>query len=234
MVNAQPFISGKYPNRGPSVLASAQIPLFQLSDPAQFARVQDGARLEISGTGLLQNGVYLDTLTLWDEAKLAAATAAARANLGAELEKFARNTLQYLDADKDLLLDPTDVPPLRRVKLAGRHALVVVRGDGYKEDLALMRGYLTDYKPALIAVDGGADALIELGSSPGHNSRRHGQRFRRRPALRGAAHCSCLQKRRCAGAGTGQGAGADCRLVFRAGNKRRRALCCWRMSMARI
>ena len=166
VVNAQPFISGKYPNRGPSVLVSAQIPLFQLSDPAQFARVQDGAQLEISGTGLLQKGVCLDTLMLWDEAKLAAATAAARANLGAELEKFARNTLQYLDADKDLLLDPTDVPPLRRVKLAGRHALVVVRGDGYKEDLALMRGYLTDYKPALIAVDGGADALIELGHRP--------------------------------------------------------------------
>ena len=160
------LLSGKYPNRGPSVLASAQIPLFQLSDPAQFARIQDGARLEISGLDLLQKGIYLDTLTLWDEAKLTEATAAARANLGAELEKFARNTLLYLDADKDLLLDPTDVPALRRVKLAGRHALVVVRGEGYKEDLALMRGYLTDYKPVLIAVDGGADALLELGHRP--------------------------------------------------------------------
>ena len=26
VINAQPFISGKYPNRGPSVLAAAQIP----------------------------------------------------------------------------------------------------------------------------------------------------------------------------------------------------------------
>ena len=167
VVNAQPFISGKYPNRGPSVLAEAQVPLFQLSDPAQFSHLRDGAMLSLDGgAGLFQNDQFVDTLTLWDDAKIAEATAAARANLGAELEKFARNTLQYLDADKDLLLDPTDVPALRRVKMAGRHALVVVRGEGYKEDLALMRGYLTDYKPALIAVDGAADALLELGHRP--------------------------------------------------------------------
>ena len=167
VVNAQPFISGKYPNRGPSVLAEAQVPLFQLLDPAQFSHLRDGAMLSLDGgAGLFQNDQFVDTLTLWDDAKIAEATAAARANLGAELEKFARNTLQYLDADKDLLLDPTDVPALRRVKMAGRHALVVVRGEGYKEDLALMRGYLTDYKPALIAVDGAADALLELGHRP--------------------------------------------------------------------
>ncbi len=167
VVNAQPFISGKYPNRGPSVLASARIPLFQLSEPAQFGRLRDGTPLAIDGGAALYGGnSFLDALTPWSDAKIAEATAAARANLGAELEKFARNTLQYLDADKDLLLDPTHVPALRRVKLAGRHALVVVRGEGYKEDLALMRGYLSDYKPVLIAVDGAADALLALGHRP--------------------------------------------------------------------
>ena len=167
VVNAQPFISGKYPNRGPSVLAAAQIPLFQLSNPARFAELHDGAPLLLdSNAGLFRNAAHFDTLTRWDDAKIMEATTAARANLGAELEKFARNTLQYLDADKDLLLDPTDVPALRRVKLAGRHALVVVRGDGYKEDLSLMRGYLNDYKPVVIAVDGAADALLEIGHRP--------------------------------------------------------------------
>ena len=166
VINAQPFISGKYPNRGPSVLAAAQIPMFQLSEASCFARIRDGAQLAVDSAGLSQNGAFFETLIPWDDACIAEATAAARANLGAELEKFARNTLQYLDADKDLLLDPTDVPALRRVKMAGRHALVVVRGEGYKEDLALMRGYLTDYRPVVIAVDGGADALLEIGHRP--------------------------------------------------------------------
>ncbi len=166
VVNAQPFISGKYPNRGPSVLAAAQIPMYQLFNAGQFGQVRDGAWLAVSGAHLMQNDELLDALIPWNDARIAEATASARANLGAELEKFARNTLQYLDADKDLLLDPTDVPALRRVKMAGRHALVVVRGEGYKDDLALMRGYLHDYKPILIAVDGAADALLDIGHRP--------------------------------------------------------------------
>ncbi len=167
VVNAQPFISGKYPNRGPAVLASAQIPLYQLSEPSHFGRFREGARLEMDDTGELhQQGKLLDMLTRWDEARIASETERARANLGAELEKFARNTLQYLDADKDLLLDPTDVPALRKVKLAGRHALVVVRGEGYKEDLLQMQPYLQEVRPVLIAVDGGADALLALGQRP--------------------------------------------------------------------
>ena len=167
VVNAQPFISGKYPNRGPAVLVAAQIPLYQLSDPAQFGRIREGGRLTIDDAGRLsQQEKCLDGLTAWDETRITQETAGARANLGAELEKFARNTLQYLDADKDLLLDPTDVPALRKVKLAGRPALVVVRGEGYKEDLLQMQPYLEQVRPVLIAVDGGADALLALGQRP--------------------------------------------------------------------
>jgi len=167
VINAQPFISGKYPNRGPAVLAAAQVPLFQMAEPGHFNRVRDGAALTVGPDGaLFQYGKCIDALTRWDNARLTEQTALARANLGTELEKFARNTLQYLDADKDLLLDPTDVPALRRVKMAGRHALVVVRGEGYKEDLGRLRGYLHDVRPVVIAVDGGADALLEIGRRP--------------------------------------------------------------------
>lgn len=166
VINAQPFISGKYPNRGPAVLLAARIPLYQLDDPALFARVQEGQRLAIESGLLFQENRPVGGLTLWDEAKIAEATEAARANLGEELEKFARNTLQYLDADKDLLLDPVGVPDVRGIKIAGRHALVVVRGTGYKEDLALLNAYIRDMRPVLIAVDGGADALLAMGHRP--------------------------------------------------------------------
>ena len=35
-----------------------------------------------------------------------------------------------------------------------------------KRDLAIVRGYIRDFKPVLVAVDGGADALLELGWRP--------------------------------------------------------------------
>jgi uncharacterized membrane-anchored protein len=57
------------------------------------------------------------------------------------------------------------VPDIR-TELDGRHALVVVRGYHYKEDLQTLRHYIREYRPVLIGVDGGADALVEAGLKP--------------------------------------------------------------------
>lgn len=54
------------------------------------------------------------------------------------------------------------------VDFTDRHVLVVVRGHDYRDDLALIRssGYITEMRPLLVGVDGGADALLELGLTP--------------------------------------------------------------------
>ena len=90
---------------------------------------------------------------------------AAHANLSTELDHFARNTLEFLDNEKGLLFDPVEVPKLK-TRFAGRHVMIVVRGEGYKDDLALLHDYLRDTRPILLAVDGGADALIEARLKP--------------------------------------------------------------------
>ncbi|MGH3657778.1 MAG: putative cytokinetic ring protein SteA, partial [Micromonosporaceae bacterium] len=50
--------------------------------------------------------------------------------------------------------------------MAGRHVLIVVRGYDYKADLDVLRPYIREFKPVLIGVDGGADALVEAGYTP--------------------------------------------------------------------
>ena len=56
-------------------------------------------------------------------------------------------------------------PARVRISFQDRHALVVVRGVDYREDLAALKrsGYLREVKPVLIGVDGGADALLRAG-----------------------------------------------------------------------
>ncbi|HLV81133.1 MAG TPA: putative cytokinetic ring protein SteA, partial [Chthonomonadaceae bacterium] len=44
--------------------------------------------------------------------------------------------------------------------------LVVVRGYRYREDLRALRPYIREYRPVLLAVDAGADALLEAGYRP--------------------------------------------------------------------
>ena len=44
--------------------------------------------------------------------------------------------------------------------------MVVVRGHDYQTDLKALKPYLREYEPVLIGVDGGADALLDLGFKP--------------------------------------------------------------------
>jgi uncharacterized membrane-anchored protein len=67
--------------------------------------------------------------------------------------------------ERHVWLDTPDLPNLG-VEFRGRHALVVARGPDYKSDLAALRSYVREIHPVLVAVDGGADALIEFGLKP--------------------------------------------------------------------
>jgi uncharacterized membrane-anchored protein len=89
----------------------------------------------------------------------------AKAGLSIQLEAFATNTMEYMKRERALLLDGVGVPDVA-TQIEGRHVLVVVRGYDYKEDLQALRPYIRDYRPVLIGVDGGADALREAGYQP--------------------------------------------------------------------
>src|SRR5207249_361501 len=64
-----------------------------------------------------------------------------------------------------LLTDSPDLPETR-VDLRDKHVLVVVRGLDYRADLSALRAYISELRPVLIGVDGGADALLEAGYRP--------------------------------------------------------------------
>lgn len=165
VVNAVPSISGRYPNRGPLLLLEAGIPLLDNIGNEGFEQVPDGANGVLEGKSLrfgTDGCVQGQQMTL---EKVEAQMEEAKTNLSAELDRFARNTLEYLNREKALLFDTVEVPPLK-ARIAGKHVLIVVRGEGYKDDLAMLNEYLRDARPAIIAVDGGADALLEARIRP--------------------------------------------------------------------
>ncbi|MBC8102253.1 MAG: hypothetical protein H7Z41_06675 [Cytophagales bacterium] len=176
VVNNQPFVTGRYPNRGPSLLLEEGIPLFDLvgSEPSTqadlFTLLFDGESVHIGTDGTMrrrEKDEVVAQLTPLTPLVLEEKMQAARANLDSALSDFAENTLHYLrrDEERTLLLDPVTVPDVRAV-IAGRPVLVVVRGDNYEEDLRRLSSYLREQNPVVIAVDGAADALLALGIRP--------------------------------------------------------------------
>lgn len=164
VVNAGASISGRYPNVGPEIIVGAGIPLIDVDDDELLGRLKDGQPASVDGDSLHLAKESLDG-TRWELPQLHAAMESARAGLGTQLEAFAANTMTYLSQERDLLFDGVGVPDIA-TDLQGRHALIVVRGYHYKEDLAALRHYIREYKPVLIGVDGGADALVEAGHRP--------------------------------------------------------------------
>ncbi len=166
VVNAAPSISGRYPNLGPEILTAAGIPLVDGVGKDVLGALKEGAQVRVEGDTLFgPDGSAVAQGTEQTPDTVAAAMAEARAGLSTQLEAFATNTMEYMKRERALLLDGVGVPDVRTA-IEGRHVLVVVRGYDYKEDLQALRSYIRDYRPVLIGVDGGADALIEAGYQP--------------------------------------------------------------------
>ena len=165
VVNVGPSTSGRYPNLGPGILVAAGVPLVDDVGAQVFADLEEGDVVRVDGDTVYVGLVPVAKGLRQDSGTVAEAMLSSRAGLATQLEAFAANTMEYLLKERDLLLDGVGVPDVRTV-LEGRHALIVVRGYDYKQDLAVLRPYVREYRPVLIGVDGGADALLEAGYTP--------------------------------------------------------------------
>lgn len=165
VVNSAAFITGRYPNSGPQQLIEAGITLIDQAGPDAFAAIPEGAVVEIRDDNLWVGDRLEVTAHNLTMSEVVAAMDLARANIGTELELFAENTLRYVQQESDIAFAPIKLPPLK-TSIEGRHALVVVRGYDYQSDIKALRPYIRQYRPVLIGVDGGADALLENGLTP--------------------------------------------------------------------
>lgn len=165
VINAAPSISGRYPNLGPEILVDAGIPLIDNVGKDVMHDLHEGQQVRIEGDQIWVGDEVVAKGQAFDHELVASSMVEARAGLAVQLEAFAANTMEYLRRERDLLLDGVGVPDIT-TKIDGRHALIVVRGYHYKEDLRMLRSYIREYRPVLIGVDGGADALLEVGLKP--------------------------------------------------------------------
>jgi len=165
VVNASPSITGRYPNGGPLRIVSAGIPLLDDAGPEVMDLLRDGERVVLDDRGLVRGEERVGAGTLLQLPEIAERMDAARHGIGEELRRFAVNTLDYIEKEAHLTFAPIVLPPMR-TDFRDRHALVVVRGHDYKEDLRALRPYIMEFHPILIGVDGGADALLAMRLRP--------------------------------------------------------------------
>lgn len=186
VLNCRPSSSGSYPNLGPQLLVEAGIVLVDLPDDSLFDALSDGdpivvrvlpAGSDAAGDGVggavgetvavevLRKGQRLAHGELLDRRRVSAETELRRLEIGEALERFAHNTIDHMREERELLAGRIQLPRFA-TDFRDRSTLVVVRGAGHQRDLRALRPFIRDMRPVIVAVDGGADVLIEEGLTP--------------------------------------------------------------------
>ena len=180
VVNASPFISGRYPNLGPELLVKAGVVLLDNVGSDVFTKINDGAVVRVhEGQLFIGDDPVLAGRELSGD-DVSVQMEEARGGLSTQLQSFTHNTTEFLRREQDLLLHGQGAPTTK-TKLEGRPVVIVVRGYDYREDLKRLRRYIREQRPVLVGVDAGADVLLAAGHRPdivvvGENGLAHGSR----------------------------------------------------------
>ena len=165
VVNAASFISGRYPNLGPELLARTGVVLVDAVGPEVFAQVRDGSQVRVHEGSLLVDGTVVAKGHELGADEIGTLMEAAQGGLSTQLQSFTHNTTEFLRREQDLLLHGRGMPQTR-TSLTGRPVVVVVRGYDYREDLQALHRFIREQRPVLVGVDAGADALLSAGHRP--------------------------------------------------------------------
>jgi uncharacterized membrane-anchored protein len=165
VLNCRPSSSGSYPNLGPQLLVEAGIHLVDLPDDSLFDELTDGEAITVRDEQVLRGEVLLARGEVLDLARVRAETDARRREIGEALERFARNTIEHMREERELLAGKIELPRFD-TDFRDRSALVVVRGVDHLRDLRALRPFIRDVRPVIVAVDGGVDAVLQAGLTP--------------------------------------------------------------------
>jgi uncharacterized membrane-anchored protein len=165
VINAEEAISGRYPNLGPKLLCEHGIPLIDGVGKGVMQLIKEGDILEIVDNEIYLDGIQVAKGRLLDKKTIDRRMEWAKQNLESELDAFIDNTLEYAKKEKGFILGQLNLPAID-TQFSGKHALIVVRGKDYRNDLNTVQSYIEEVRPILVGVDGGGDALLEYGLIP--------------------------------------------------------------------
>jgi uncharacterized membrane-anchored protein len=171
VLNRSAMISGRFPNRGPQILLDAGVVLVdQLTSTSARGlpeAIPDGSRIQLTADGsVLLEGNSVAQGRILGADDIDAQLTAARAGLATQLNTLTHTSAEFLRREEALLLHGDGVPRLR-TRIDGRPVVVIAHGPDDAAELRLLRRYLREVHPVVIAVaEGGVEVALAAGLRP--------------------------------------------------------------------
>ncbi|KRE98281.1 hypothetical protein ASG89_04510 [Paenibacillus sp. Soil766] len=163
IVHCGQAMSGVFPTEGPLLLLQKNIPIIEV-DAVHAETFLPEAEMIIYQNMIQVGGQSISCKSFTREDWLLAQQAA-NEKASERWELFIEHTLAFAMREKQAVRDSLPNLPLR-TQFKGKPILVVSDGKGYKKDLQAASGFITAFKPLLLGVGAGADALLSSGYLP--------------------------------------------------------------------
>ena len=165
VVNAAKSITGRYPNLGPRMLLDAGIPLVDDVGAEVFAKVTEGT--SSGSTATPSTPTTRSSPRARCRPCRPCRTRWARPRRALPPRSTRSPPTPWSSCAASATCSPTGSPSRNCARdMKNRHVLVVARGYRYQEDLRTLRPYIREFRPVMLAVDGGAEALLDAGYRP--------------------------------------------------------------------
>ena len=163
VINCDRTVDLKSNLEGVVYLLCNNIKIFDIENKDFFNYVHDGDTIEIDRyNNIFINNIYYTNcipVSKYDLNKLAG-----KKNIGdiKLRHDFIKNTMSYMNSELNYFLYGKKLPEINTV-IRGRDVIIISRGRNYREDLKSIKGYIKNRKPVIISVDGGANAVTDMG-----------------------------------------------------------------------
>lgn len=165
VLNAATSTTGRLPNQGPSILANAAVPLYDIDGATIWSTLRNGETIQVLDGRVLRAGIPVATGVEHDGDRVTSDLKRAEDSLATRLDSLTANAADHIQREQAMLLDGARVPHIR-TQLAHRTAIVVSDDFDAKADLASLKRYIRDTNPVLIGAGTGADVILAAGHTP--------------------------------------------------------------------
>jgi uncharacterized membrane-anchored protein len=173
VLNCRPSSTGAYPNMGPLLLVQAGVHLVDMPGDALFKELDDHDEITVRGGEVLKRGKVVAKGSVQEPEEVRALNEERRLEIGDALEAFARNTIEHMLEERELLAGKLELPVFH-TDFRDRPALVVVRGVDHRKDLRALRPYIRDVRPGAGRRRRRRERAARGGLHARHDRRRHG------------------------------------------------------------
>jgi len=165
VVNAASSSTGRYPNLGPQVLATAGVALVDDVGEGIFSRLRSGEQLRVHDAAVYRGEELIASGVEMTGERISADLTQASTELSNRLDSVTANASDQLRRERALVFEGERVPMLSH-RLRGRAAVVVSDAFDVEADLKGIRRFIRDNDPLLIGVGSGGDVIVKLGLKP--------------------------------------------------------------------